>query len=320
MSAVQSFRRVEVTPGSFNSLCDLVGFSDKTAKIVKETLGLGFYYGAQTGHPEAAMKCAQGAQVLGTMRMGFKALDPVTDFATFVRNCQEGNGWDATLSMGSLVSDSYALANDIRHLAGFEFDKGTEHVLRDVGSYLTVVTLTPYTITEACKAAWDADTSRAKNNEAQNYTKQGKFLLAEWAKYDAEVAESKSITRVMNVMEKTMTIALVVFAIVAASIALATTIVVPVVAALAITSAIFGIVKLCRSQFIKFDAPSVSRAEAKRIDNSPQSVRTAYYAMLEAQRTDDKEARRKNLEIARASYESVGSEAVDAWMRSSAAA
>lgn len=252
---IPSTFRTPITSDDFTKLCDLIGFSDKVAKIVKEGLGTAQFFAEIDGRTGEVIILSKGVQVLSTIRVGFKALDAVTDFASFIGSCQKGEGWSATLNALAFVSDGLGNFNDMRSLVGLRFDASVEKVLKDTGNYLTVVSLTPLIITEAVKAANLAAEAREYADASEKYHEDGNIYQEAFTKYESEKRQAAAVTKVMNVMEKTMTVALVVFAIVAAAFALASVIVVPVIAALSVISATFGIIKLCRNQFIKFKEP-----------------------------------------------------------------
>lgn len=252
---IPSTFRTPITTDDFTKLCDLIGFSDKVAKIVKEGLGTAQFFAEIDGRTGEVIILSKGVQVLSTIRVGFKALDAVTDFASFIGSCQKGEGWSATLNALAFVSDGLGNFNDMRSLVGLRFDSSVEKVLKETSSYLTVLSLTPLIITEAVKAANLAAEAREYDLASVDYFNQGNIYQAAVTKYESEKREAAAVTKVMNIMEKTMTVALVIFAIVAATFALASVIVVPVIAALSVISATFGIIKLCRNQFIKFKEP-----------------------------------------------------------------
>ena len=259
---IPSSRTVEFTPKNLSTMAGLVSLPNNGLKIAAIGLGLGSFYAKAAGDKASATSCTKGKAIVDTMRVGLRVLNPVTDVVDLIDACQNQKYWDAALNGTSVVSDSLTTFNDIRGMAHQKFSPHIEVNIKHAETGITLIALTPLTITEAVKAVFLAGESHQLAQNAEDLANEGKMVQAIRVKSLAEQKETSAVTKLISVIEKTLVISVVIFAAIAAAFSLALTIVVPVIATLSLLSGVLAITRLCRNQFIKF-APQPSEADAK---------------------------------------------------------
>lgn len=265
--AIPSGNSTQITPKTFSRLCDQIGFSDKLAKFIQGVMGFGKFGAERVGRQDCVASFDKGLQVLSIMRGGLKALEVVGDFSNFIGAIQDGESVDAILHAGAVISDGLDCFMTMKKAAGVKFAPALEKGLNLANDVTTVVSLSPLVarmIYVVCR-----DTSKAADYDqlAVDADTAGEHYMAALMKHEAAKLRTSTGSTIINIVEKTLTVALVVFGLIAAAFMVASVIGLPIILSLSVMAAAFAIWRACRGQFVKNTPP-----DPKDYGVSPQDV------------------------------------------------